>query len=63
MTENQLTIGELIEALQKLPLPKSYKVNLSVRYDDCEHIQPLRGVTAFISTDIDWIVLRGGKND
>lgn len=63
MTEKQLTIGELIDALQKLPLPKSYKVNLSVKYDDCEHIQPLREVTGFISTEINWIVLRGGKND
>ena len=63
MTENQLTVGELIEELEKLPLPKNYKVNLSVKYDDCEHIQPLREVTGFISTDIDWVLLRGGLND
>lgn len=50
-----ITIGELINELEKHP--KNKTVDVSVRYDNCEHIQPLKEVNA--TEGIDWIVLRG----
>ena len=55
--KEQLTVGELIKELEKLP--KHLKVELSVRYDKCRHIQPLYDVYNSASADIDWIVLMG----
>ena len=36
-------------------------VELSVHYDNCDHIQPLGEVYVADSEIIDWITLRGGK--
>ena len=55
--KEQLTVGELIKELEKLP--KHLKVELSVEYDNCRHIQPLYKVFNNASADIDWIVLIG----
>lgn len=52
-----VTVEELIKELEKLP--GSLKVKLSVRYDNCEHIQPLGEIYSTKSNDFDWIILRG----
>ena len=59
MTEKRFTVGELIEELEKLP--KQLTVELSVNYDNCNHIQPLGEVYSSKSKYIDWIVLMGVK--
>ena len=59
MSKEGMTVGELIEHLKELP--QQFKVKISVHYDDCEHIQDLRGVYSLMSSDIDWILLRGKK--
>ena len=38
-----------------------YTIDVSVRYDNCEHIQPLGEVSANISGTVDFITLRGAK--
>ncbi|WP_296885115.1 hypothetical protein [uncultured Methanobrevibacter sp.] len=55
--KEQLTVGELIKELEKLP--KHLKVEVAVVYDNCRHIQPLYKVFNSASADIDWIILMG----
>ena len=60
MGENkQYTVGELIKELEEIP--KNFKVELSVNYDNCDHIQPLKKIyVPNPETEyIDWITLRG----
>ena len=60
MSEKCITVSELIKELEKLP--KDFTVEVSVRYDNCEHIQPLGQVYSCTNCKhIDWIVLRGEK--
>ncbi len=57
---NGMNVGDLIKELEKLP--KDFTVEVSVTYDNCEHIQPLGQV--YFCEDckfIDWITLRGQK--
>lgn len=61
MTKKRFTVGELIKELEKLP--KDYAVDVSVTYDNCEHIQPLNKIAYYEGRFIDWVTLRGGKND
>lgn len=61
MTKKDFTVGELIEELEKFP--KTYTIDVSVTYDNCEHIQPLSKISHYEGRFIDWITLRGGKND
>ena len=65
MTEKQLTVEDLYLKLDEL-IEKGYgkhTVDLSVNYDHCDHIQPLGNVWCTDSEVIDWITLRGKKND
>lgn len=59
MDEKRFTVEELIRELEKLP--KHYTVEVSVTYDNCEHIQPLSKISYYDGRFIDWITLRGGK--
>lgn len=59
VAEKRFTVSDLIKELEKLP--QDFNVELSVRYDNCEHIQQLGEVISFKSSDIDWILLRGAK--
>lgn len=36
-----------------------YTIDISVHYDNCDHIQPLDEVCANISGEVDFITLRG----
>ena len=55
MSYEGITIEELIKELEKHPKDKT--VEISVTYDNCEHVQPLKKVSA--TEGIEWIVLRG----
>lgn len=57
--KERFTVGELIKELEKLP--KHLRVELSVHYDNCHHIQPLGKLYNSMSSDIDWILLIGVK--
>ena len=62
MSEKCITVGELIKELEKLP--KDFTVEVSVTYDNCEHIQPLGQVYSYKDCKhIDWITLRGKKSE
>lgn len=62
MTEKRLTVEDLYLELDEL-IERGYgkhTVELSVNYDHCDHIQPLKEV--YVCKDckhIDWITLRG----
>lgn len=51
----KITVGKLIKELSKLPKDKT--VELSVNYDNCDHIQSLKRI--YHNKDIDWIILSG----
>lgn len=62
MTEKRVTVKELSDYLLDL-IKEGYgdnTVELSINYDNCDHIQPLNEV--YVCRDckyIDWITLRG----
>lgn len=60
MSRKKFSVGDLIKELEKLDPDK--QVELSVSYDNCEHIQPLQSIFDFdghISGG--WVTLRGGE--
>lgn len=63
MSEKQWTVGELIKELEKCD--KDKPVEVSVLYDNCEHIQYLSSVYDFKDSLIGdgWVILRGGNDD
>ena len=63
MSEKQWTVGELIKELEKCD--KDKPVEVSVLYDNCEHIQKLNHVYDFKDVYIGdgWVTLRGGNDD
>lgn len=62
MTEKKVTVNRLCTELHKL-IDKGFGnkiVELSINYDNCDHIQPLNKIYAFENCErIDWIMLRG----
>ena len=63
MSEKRFTVGELIKELEKIE-DKHKVVEVSVLYDNCEHIQYLSSVYDFKDALIGdgWVTLRGGKD-
>lgn len=63
-TKEGMTVKQLCSTLLDL-IEDGYSehtIDLSVNYDNCNHIQPLREVYApKKDTGIDWIVLLGAK--
>ena len=60
MNKGKFIVGELIKELEKLD--KDKPVEVSVTYDNCEHIQPLSSVYDFNDSYFGdgWVTLRGG---
>lgn len=58
-----MTVGKLIKKLEKLD--KDKPVEISVNYDNCNHIQKLCSVYDFNDSYFGdgWVTLRGGKCD
>ena len=63
MTKKGMTVGKLIKELEKLD--KDKPVEISVNYDNCNHIQKLCSVYDFNDSYLGdgWVTLRGGKCD
>jgi len=59
MITEGITVAELIKQLEKVP--QDFTVTLGVSYDNCLHMQPLEKVDAPMSSDINWILLKGAK--
>ena len=53
---NKMTVGDLIQELEKIP--KDKVVKLSVNWDNCDHIQSLTKV--YHHDSLEWITLIGG---
>ena len=52
---NKMTVGDLIQELEKIP--KDKVVKLSVNWDNCDHIQSLTKV--YHHDSLEWITLIG----
>lgn len=62
MTKQGMTVGELIKELEKLD--KDKPVEVSVNYDNCDHVQKLCSVYDFKDSYFGdgWVTLIGGEN-
>lgn len=62
MTE-KITVKQLHKYLSELIKDgcEDYTIDVTVRYDNCEHIQPLGEICANISGTVNFITLRGAK--
>lgn len=62
MAKQGMTVGQLIKELEKLD--KDKPVEVSVNYDNCDHIQKLESVYDFNDSYFGdgWVTLIGGKH-